>query len=112
MYKQTVPWPRSTFYGGALSIDNKVFQNTTEWIPFQYSPPTPAAGITAPLAFIPDAPGGATGAGCDAADYAGRNVTGKLVLVSRGICTFELKSNLAKDAGAAGLIVYNNVANA
>ena len=43
------------------------------------------------------------------ADYTGMDVTGKIVLVARGSSTFEEKANVAKEKGAAGLIIYNNV---
>lgn len=43
------------------------------------------------------------------ADYAGMDVTGKIVLVARGSTTFEEKANVAQDKGAAGIIIYNNV---
>ena len=43
------------------------------------------------------------------ADYTGIDVTGKIVLVSRGSTTFEEKANVAQEKGAAGLIIYNNV---
>lgn len=35
----------------------------------------------------------------------------KIAFISRGSCTFAIKSTLAKNAGAAAAIVYNNVAN-
>ncbi len=43
------------------------------------------------------------------ADYAGMDVTGKIVLVRRGSNTFEEKAIIAQQQGAAGLIIYNNV---
>jgi len=43
-------------------------------------------------------------------DYAGLDMTGKIALVRRGSNTFEEKANAAKKAGAAGIIIYNNVA--
>ena len=43
------------------------------------------------------------------ADYAGMDVTGKIVLVARGATTFEEKANVAQEKGAAGIIIYNNV---
>ena len=43
------------------------------------------------------------------ADYTGIDVKGKIVLVSRGSTTFEEKSNVAQEMGAAGIIIYNNV---
>ncbi|KAK3356860.1 hypothetical protein B0T25DRAFT_140610 [Lasiosphaeria hispida] len=45
--------------------------------------------------------------GCTAADFP-ETVAGKVALVSRGECSFALKSTNAKTAGAAGVIVYNN----
>ena len=42
------------------------------------------------------------------ADYTDMDVTGKIVLVRRGSNTFEEKANAAQNAGAAGIIIYNN----
>ncbi len=44
------------------------------------------------------------------ADYTGIEVSGKIVLVSRGSTTFEEKAQVAEQKGAAGIIIYNNVA--
>ena len=44
------------------------------------------------------------------ADYTGIEVSGKIVLVSRGSTTFEEKAQVAEAKGAAGIIIYNNVA--
>ncbi|MFD2418210.1 M28 family metallopeptidase [Amycolatopsis pigmentata] len=67
-----------------------------------YSPSTPEGGITAPLAVIPvdDTPG------CEKSDFG--DVTGKIVLVRRGGCTFAQKQQSAADAGAVGAVIYNN----
>ena len=46
---------------------------------------------------------------CDAADDEGV-IAGKIPLISRGACTFTTKIRNAEDAGAIGVIVYNNVA--
>ena len=45
-----------------------------------------------------------------AVDYTGLDMTGKIALVRRGSTTFEEKANAAQKAGAAGVIIYNNVA--
>ncbi len=45
-----------------------------------------------------------------ATDYMGIDVTGKIALVRRGSNTFEEKATAALKAGAAGIIIYNNVA--
>ena len=44
------------------------------------------------------------------ADYWGLDVTGKIALVRRGSTTFEEKAKEAARAGAAAIIIYNNVA--
>ena len=44
------------------------------------------------------------------ADYTGLDVKGKIVLVRRGDNTFEEKAIIAQAQGAAGIIIYNNVA--
>lgn len=59
--------------------------------------------MTAPLVYVPDLPGGQAGHGCDTADYQNLDIKGKLALVQRGTCTFALKTELALNAGAAGI---------
>ena len=44
------------------------------------------------------------------ADYSGMDVSGKVALVRRGDITFEEKAVIAQKQGAAGIIIYNNVA--
>ena len=44
------------------------------------------------------------------ADYTGIDVSGKIALVRRGSSTFEEKAKAAYNAGATGIIIYNNVA--
>lgn len=44
-----------------------------------------------------------------AINYAGLDMTGKIALVRRGDITFEEKVQFAYEAGAAGVIIYNNV---
>ncbi|KAH7334530.1 aminopeptidase Y [Rhizoctonia solani] len=108
--RQGVKFPQSTIYSQGLTIEGKAF-GTGEVIAFSYSPPTPKEGITTNLVHIPDNPGNVTGAGCDVADYEGLDVKGKIALVARGSCAFAIKSTLARNAGAAGAIIYNNVPN-
>lgn len=44
-------------------------------------------------------------------DYKGLNVQGKIALVSRGVISFTEKADYASEAGAVGLIVYDNDEN-
>jgi aminopeptidase Y len=47
--------------------------------------------------------------GCNAADFAGFPA-GNIALISRGTCTFTIKATNAYNAGAVGVIIYNNIA--
>ncbi len=46
--------------------------------------------------------------GCNAGDFAGFP-SGNIALISRGACTFALKATNAYNAGAAAVIIYNNI---
>ncbi|KAI0478362.1 peptidase family M28 [Xylaria cf. heliscus] len=73
-----------------------------------YSPSTPDDGIIADLVLGPE---GASG--CDAVNYAGLGVKGKVVLVDRFQCpvggTLAGRVRPAAASGAVAVIVYNNV---
>ena len=47
--------------------------------------------------------------GCEASDFAGFPA-GNIALVSRGGCTFAIKTTNAVNAGAVGVVIYNNAA--
>ena len=47
--------------------------------------------------------------GCNASDFAGFPA-GNIALISRGTCTFALKATNAYNAGASGVVIYNNIA--
>ena len=46
--------------------------------------------------------------GCEAEDFAGFPA-GDIALISRGACTFALKATNAYNAGAVGVVIYNNI---
>jgi len=46
--------------------------------------------------------------GCEAGDFAGFPA-GNIALISRGACTFALKATNAYNAGASGVVIYNNI---
>jgi Zn-dependent M28 family amino/carboxypeptidase len=46
--------------------------------------------------------------GCNAADFAGFPA-GNIALIQRGTCTFRIKSENAVAAGAAAVLIYNNI---
>jgi len=82
----------------SLTVDGAPVEATV----MGFSPATPPAGLTAPLHVLAlDAT-----SGCEAEDFAG-TPAGAIVLAKRGTCPFGAKSQNAKTAGAAGLIVAN-----
>lgn len=60
--------------------------------------------VTAPVTAL--VAGDAT-PGCEAADFGGFPA-GNIALISRGACTFAIKATNAYEAGASGVIIYNN----
>jgi aminopeptidase Y len=64
--------------------------------------------VTAPVTALPAPPADAT-PGCEAADFAGFPA-GNIALISRGACTFAIKATNAYNAGASGVVIYNNQA--
>ncbi|KAG8729224.1 hypothetical protein FRC12_021168, partial [Ceratobasidium sp. 428] len=103
--RQTFPYPYSEVLVQKLNAGGSPINITA----MTYSPSTPAGGVTAPLVLIPDTDA-APSPGCTAADFAGVDVKGKIALIQRGGCTFAIKTTNAKEAGAAGVVIYNNVA--
>jgi Zn-dependent M28 family amino/carboxypeptidase len=61
----------------------------------------PAGGIV-----LPPTPAPSSSSGCTAADFAGFT-PGKIALIQRGTCNFGVKVINAKNAGAAGVIIFN-----
>jgi hypothetical protein len=83
---------------------------------YQFGTASFGAGITFPgidAAIVPAVDalevGGTTTDGCSAIE---NDVAGKIALIERGVCEFGVKALNAEAAGAAGVIIYNNAANA
>jgi Zn-dependent M28 family amino/carboxypeptidase len=64
--------------------------------------------VTAATTHVTDQ-GGAPGAGCEAPDFTGFPA-GNVALIERGGCTFKIKATNAEAAGAAAVVIYNNIA--
>ncbi|MGH9284912.1 MAG: S8 family serine peptidase, partial [Acidimicrobiales bacterium] len=71
------------------------------------APPTPLSG-TFPMARTGTA--ASTNDACNAVAPPAGSLTGKVALIRRGTCTFHEKARNAQTAGAAGVVIYNNVA--
>ena len=87
-----------------LSPTARDYTLVTEWNPGTSTGVTtadlqPAGGIVIP------SPGGSA-SGCNASDYNGF-VAGRIALIQRGTCTFQLKVQTAQAAGASGVIIFN-----
>jgi Zn-dependent M28 family amino/carboxypeptidase len=69
---------------------------------------TDAGSVYAPVSSVtPElGPDNASTDGCEAEDYAGFP-EGHIALVQRGTCTFQIKAENAADAGAVGVVVFN-----
>jgi hypothetical protein len=65
-------------------------------------------GVSGDLALIVDGGGASTSDGCEAAT---NDLTGKLAVIDRGICSFTVKALSAQNAGAVGVIIVNNIAS-
>jgi Zn-dependent M28 family amino/carboxypeptidase len=61
----------------------------------------PAGGIVIPPTATPS-----SASGCTAADFSGF-VQGRIALIQRGTCTFSQKVQNAQNAGASGVIIFN-----
>jgi aminopeptidase Y len=66
--------------------------------------------VTGAVTVLPAPPADAT-PGCEAGDFAGFP-GGNIALISRGACTFAIKATNAFNAGAVGVVIYNNIAGA
>jgi Zn-dependent M28 family amino/carboxypeptidase len=91
----SIVYPRYTgetgvWYTADFSGDGDV---TTEAVVVDFTEPTTQAS--------------ASDSGCEASDYDGLDVTGKIVLLQRGTCDFGLKAEIAGAEGAAGAVIFN-----
>ena len=77
-------------------------------IPFLQATAAPAAPSSGTFPLVRT--GTATAAADACAALPAGSLTGKVVLIRRGTCGFNIKSINAQNAGAAGVLIYNNVA--
>ncbi|MQY06823.1 M28 family peptidase [Actinomadura macrotermitis] len=75
----------------------------TDFLTMQYS----GSGDVTAAATAVDVPAeGAGNAGCEAADFDGF-AKGSIALIQRGTCSFAIKAENAKTAGASAVVIYN-----
>ena len=103
--------------GNHLSVSSGPAAGTYTYAAASYGPAIPAGGVPpteAPLATVtadanPEFPNATPSMGCGALQGF---PAGAIALVDRGECTFALKTLNAQNAGAAAVIIVNNVAGA
>ena len=78
------------------TVEDKTVENVTDESPSFRS----LAGKELEYVVVPNAG--------ETKDYDGLSVEGKIALVSRGSVEYNVKKNAAKEAGAIGILVYNN----
>jgi minor extracellular serine protease Vpr len=106
-------WTASAPGVGRKVIGTASIENVIETLPsFRFN--NKSYGYTRASA-APDPPLSGTGDLVVAAPLNGctaltNTVTGKLVLIQRGVCSFHIKADNAQKAGAAGVVLYNNIA--
>ena len=72
---------------------------------------TVTSNLTRPLDVVTEgATNAATGLSTACTGLPAGSLTGEIALISRGVCTFSVKIRNAQDAGAAAVLVVNNVA--
>jgi hypothetical protein len=97
------------FYSGTFSEVSPVPQTFvlgTDWGAFASSGNVTASVQPVGGIVLPPTPTPSSFSGCSAADFAGFT-PGNIALIQRGGCEFEDKVLNAQDAGAAGVIIFN-----
>jgi Zn-dependent M28 family amino/carboxypeptidase len=94
--------------GAALDVSGLTLQEDEDYTLMWYSP---GGSVQAPVHSVdlmlppgPDA--NSSTSGCEAEDFEGFP-KGHIALIQRGSCTYEQKASHAADAGASGVIVFN-----
>jgi Zn-dependent M28 family amino/carboxypeptidase len=118
-YDASVDYAVEVFEEAGLDVTVQPFQFQTFIVlssPVLEQVSPPPAGPVATSIFSYSGSGDVTAAvsmpsdlGCAASDFAGFPA-GNIALISRGACTFGIKATNAYNAGAAGVVIYNNQA--
>ena len=77
-----------------------------DFLTMEYSGSGDVTAAVAPAGRIVIPSPGGVASGCSAADFVGFQA-GAIALVQRGTCTFREKAQFAQDAGAVGVIIFN-----
>lgn len=101
-YNVTVqPFQFQTFISLSPSVLEQVAPPPTGPIENSIMSYSGSGDVTAPVSTLPVI------TGCVSSDFAGFPA-GNIALISRGACTFAIKATNAYNAGAVGVVIYNN----
>ncbi|SMH46400.1 Zn-dependent amino-or carboxypeptidase, M28 family [Rathayibacter oskolensis] len=115
-YELSGQYVEAVLAAAGYTTERQEFSTSTQTID-AFSLTTTPAVVGTPMEFTPSTPeGGVTGElvtpvdplGCTADAWAGVDATGKVALVSRGVCPFLDKSIAAGAAGASAILIYDN----
>lgn len=86
----------------------KVFAEDTEFSTMEFSGSGDVTGeLVAVDLTLPPAAEPSSSSGCEASDFTGLDLTGKVALMQRGTCDFSVKVKNAIAAGAAATVIFN-----
>jgi Zn-dependent M28 family amino/carboxypeptidase len=90
-----------------MSVDGEALERGVEFYEMTYSADGSVAGLAVVGVDLSLADVAASTSGCEASDFDGVDVAGKIALLQRGFCDFSVKAENAEDAGAAAVIIFN-----
>ena len=106
-YEVTIqPFLVNAFTEVSPAVLEQVAPSPTGPIPSNTMTYSGSGDVTSSVTVLPDAPGDLT-PGCEAADFVGFPA-GDIALIGRGTCSFNLKATNAYNAGATGVVFYND----
>ncbi len=108
---QIQPFPFLAFYPSGPGTLAQVAPQQAQYVweeDFTYLEQTDAGSVSAPVVAVDVAlgAGNTSTSGCEAEDFTGFPA-GAIALIQRGTCTFGQKATNAANAGAAGVIIFN-----
>ena len=91
-----------------VSPDPTVFEEDQDYATTEFSGSGEvSAELVAVDLTLPPTPAPSSTSGCEATDFDGLDITGKVALIQRGTCTFREKVDNAAAAGAAAVVLFN-----
>ncbi|MFI0796803.1 M28 family peptidase [Micromonospora rubida] len=101
---QTVPYTNFEVAEERLVVDGST---AVPVLMTRFTPSTPAGGVDAPLAALPDGR-----SGCAADDYDGVSVAGAVVVLARAACGYAVQQQVVAALGARAMLLYYPVPEA